>query len=84
MQKFAYHGSYVGCCAFNRTSTLLATGSNDRTVAVWQVINADDDKENNGGTGGANSRSVPFATSATLSSLRVVLVINEYESLGFL
>ena len=39
LQKFAYHSSYVGCCAFYR-SDLLATGSNDRSVAVWTLNTA--------------------------------------------
>ena len=41
VQKFAFHGSYVGCCAFNRDSSLLATGSNDKTVAIWQFSSKD-------------------------------------------
>lgn len=31
------HKRYVACCAFSRDGSLLATGSNDRSVIVWDL-----------------------------------------------
>lgn len=31
------HKRYVGCCAFSRDGSLLASGSNDKTVIVWDL-----------------------------------------------
>lgn len=35
MQRLEKHSRYVPCCAFSSEGDLLATGSNDRAVAVW-------------------------------------------------
>lgn len=31
------HNRYVACCAFSRDGNLLATGSNDKSVIVWDL-----------------------------------------------
>lgn len=31
------HKRYVACCAFSRDGNLVATGSNDRSVIVWDL-----------------------------------------------
>lgn len=31
------HKRYVACCAFSRDGNLLATGSNDKSVIVWDL-----------------------------------------------
>ncbi|PRD23410.1 UNVERIFIED_CONTAM: Wdsub1 [Trichonephila clavipes] len=36
IQKLERHNRYVTCCAFSN-STLLATGSNDKTVVLWSL-----------------------------------------------
>lgn len=37
LQTFTGHTRYGNCCAFSKDSTLLASGSNDRTVIVWDL-----------------------------------------------
>ena len=31
------HRRYVACCAFSRDGNLLATGSNDKSIIVWDL-----------------------------------------------
>jgi len=41
-QKLNHHERHVGGCSFSRNGTLLATGSNDKTVAIWDMGNGED------------------------------------------
>ena len=34
-KKISYHDRYVGSCAFSTSGAFFATGSNDRSVAIW-------------------------------------------------
>lgn len=36
-QNLRHHERHVGACSFSRNGALLATGSNDRTVAIWKT-----------------------------------------------
>lgn len=37
VRNLNYHGRYVGSCAFSSSGHFFATGSNDRTVAIWRI-----------------------------------------------
>lgn len=41
LHRLEGHKSYVTCCAFSDDNLLLATGSNDQTVIIWNLENAD-------------------------------------------
>ena len=38
LHQIDFHQRYVTCCAFSCDGQLLATGSNDKCVAVWKVV----------------------------------------------
>ena len=37
LHSLDHHTRHVGTCSFSRTGSYLATGSNDRSVAIWTI-----------------------------------------------
>ncbi len=44
LHQLEHHQRYVTCVAFSSDGTLLASGSNDKQVALWKLSEGDEDE----------------------------------------